>query len=155
MQLPDDRLVAPLETLIQAHADRSESYRRAQQDTGSVELKSLFESHAARSDEFRAEWAAVLARQGEHVPTESSLTGIFQQAWMEFKAGLSGNDRETLLDSCLKLETSVLNTYQQVLDDWPEEAASWRPAIEAQAQEIRRAHDCIQALKSATHTTNS
>lgn len=154
MELVDDRTLSTLEELIKANIDRLESYERAQRDAEDGTLKTLFGEHAAQSARFRTELSAELSSLGGRVPEDSSFSGVMQQAWMEFKAGLSGNDREILLDSCEQSENTILSTYRRVLDEVepPLLPTSVRQLVARQADELLEARTRIHTLRSTSQS---
>ena len=148
--MENEKSIDALNELIEINNDRLEGYDTAAKETDAADLKMLFANMKATSFDNLQELLAEVTRLGGKAEEGTRVTGKFFRAWMDVKAALTGNDRETILNSCEFGEDKALDTYEHVLEDHRESLSSEQLAmVRAQQANLRADHDRIKALRDA------
>jgi uncharacterized protein (TIGR02284 family) len=149
MENSTEKAQKELENLIELHYDRVKGYERAREDTRDSDLKSLFANYASQSRDFTAELTAEMHRYGGKVPSDNKLFGSIHKAWMDLKAAVTSNSRESVLSSCEFGEQTILGAYEDVLkydEGEIEVPATLRTILEKQYEIIKTAYGRIRQL---------
>jgi uncharacterized protein (TIGR02284 family) len=109
------KTIEAFNTLIVINNDRIEGYKTAEAEARETDLKMLFSDLMETSVQNRKELVAEVTKLGGTPDEGTRVTGKFFRAWMDLKAALSGNDRETILDSCEYGEDVILKVYKKNL----------------------------------------
>jgi uncharacterized protein (TIGR02284 family) len=138
-----------LKRLIKLHYDRIEGYERAKDDTKDADLLALFNFYAQQSRQFRADLNAEIVKYGGEVPEDNTFLGDIHKAWMDLKAAVTGNDRESVLSSCEFGEQTIVGAYEDALK-YDEDDTRIPQALESvlrnQYEELRTAKSRIAVL---------
>ncbi|WP_247231789.1 PA2169 family four-helix-bundle protein [Telluribacter sp. SYSU D00476] len=140
-----------LRNLIKLHYDRIEGYERAKDDTKDADLKSLFTTYANQSREFKTELSSEMVKYGGEVPEDNKLLGDLHKAWMDLKAAITNNDRESVLSSCEFGEQTIVGAYEDVLkydNDDDRIPMSLRTILQRQYETVKSAYSRIRQLHS-------
>ena len=149
--MDNTNLIDKLNKLVEINNDRVEGYETAAKEMDKGELHILFGKLAATSHNNLSELRAEVKRLGGE-PTEGTrISGKFFRAWMDVKAAISTNERQTVLDSCEFGEDKALETYQDVLEDPKGFSAEMLTMIQKQESALRQDHDQVKALRDANH----
>lgn len=148
--MENEKRIDVLNKLIEINNDRLEGYETAAKETDSADLKSLFATLQGTSDKNLSELRSEVTRLGGTPEEGTRVTGKFFRAWMDVKAALSTNERQTVLNSCEFGEDKALETYEEVLENnsstlTPEELEM----IRSQHANLRADHDRVKALRDA------
>ena len=112
-----EKSVDALNRLVVINNDRIEGYKTASKETEETDFKRLFSQFVKTSEWCKVELAKEVVKLSG-TPTEgTTTTGKFFRVWMDFKAAVTGNDRESILNSCQYGESVASDTYKDVLDD--------------------------------------
>ncbi len=140
-----------LNNLVEINNDRVEGYETAAKEMENGEMHTLFGKLAATSHNNLSELRAEVNRLGGE-PTEGTrVTGKFFRAWMDVKAALSSNERQTVLDSCEFGEDKALEAYNDVLEDPKDLTADQLAMVRKQEAALRQDHDHVKALRDANN----
>ena len=112
-----EKAIDVLNPLIIINNDRIEGYETASKETEDTELKTLFSKLAATSHRCKAQLISEVHRLGGTPDEGTRVTGKFFRVWMDFKAALTGHDREAILNSCEYGESVAAETYKDTLTD--------------------------------------
>lgn len=140
-----------LKNLIKLHYDRIEGYERAKDDTKDADLKSLFTTYADQSREFKNELSSEMTKYGGEVPEDNKLLGDLHKAWMDLKAAVTNNDRESVLSSCEFGEQTIVGAYEDVLkydNDDDRIPMALRTVLQRQYEAVKSAYSRIRQLHS-------
>ncbi|GAB3172398.1 ferritin-like domain-containing protein [Telluribacter humicola] len=140
-----------LNNLIKLHYDRIEGYERAKDDTKDADLKSLFTTYANQSREFKNELSSEMVKYGGEVPDDNKFLGDLHKAWMDLKAAITKNDRESVLSSCEFGEQTIVGAYEDVLkydEDDTRIPMALRTVLQKQYETIKSAYSRIRQLHS-------
>ncbi|MBC7641391.1 MAG: PA2169 family four-helix-bundle protein [Flavobacterium sp.] len=107
--------IEELNTLIVYNNDRIEGYKTANQEAKDTDMKMLFSDLAQTSINCHKELVAEVTLLGGTPEEGTKVTGKFFRVWMDVKAAFTGNDRETILDSCEYGEDVILEAYKKIL----------------------------------------
>ncbi|ANH81881.1 aldehyde dehydrogenase [Niabella ginsenosidivorans] len=140
-----------LNDLLRVHKDRISGYERAiaeLTDAEDADLKQLFRNYIDNSQSFITELSAALTKMNEPVAVSPAATGKIYNVWMEIKAFFTGNDRQTILNSCEAMEDAVKKAYESALDP-----SSLLPEtfllISRQSKQLLKAHNEVRKLRDA------
>jgi len=148
--MENEKRIDVLNKLIEINNDRVEGYETAAKETDSADLKSLFATLQATSDKNLSELRSQVTRLGGTPEEGTRVTGKFFRAWMDVKAALSTNERQTVLNSCEFGEDKALETYEEVLENNSSELTSEElEMIRSQQANLRADHDRVKALRDA------
>ncbi|HEV7350512.1 PA2169 family four-helix-bundle protein [Telluribacter sp.] len=142
-----------LNNLIKLHYDRTEGYEHAIGDTKDADLKSLFDTYANQSREFKAELSSEMKKYGGEIPSDNKFLGDIHKAWMDLKAAVTSNSRESVLSSCEFGEQTILGAYEDVLkydEDDTRIPMALRTVLQKQYETIKSAYNRIRQLHSVT-----
>jgi uncharacterized protein (TIGR02284 family) len=148
MKQTNEKSINQLNNLIEINNDRIQGYEKAAKETKDNDLKSLFTDFALHSSANKSELSVfVLSNGGE--PTEATkTTGKIFRAWMDVKAALSGNDRKTILASCITGEDAALETYDEVSKSDAPFSDNIRAVISRQRAGLQKDYDQIKTLRN-------
>jgi len=148
--MENEKRIDVLNKLIEINNDRVEGYETAAKETDSADLKSLFATLRGTSDKNLSELRSQVTRLGGTPEEGTRVTGKFFRAWMDVKAALSTNERQTVLNSCEFGEDKALETYEEVLENNSGELTSEElEMIRSQQANLRADHDRVKALRDA------
>lgn len=148
--MENEKQIDVLNKLIEINNDRLEGYETAATETKSADLQSLFSNMKSTSYDNLQELRTEVSRLGGK-PTEGTrITGKFFRAWMDVKAALTTDDRQTVLNSCEFGEDKALETYEEVLENNNSDLSTAQiELVRAQQANLRADHDRIRALRDA------
>lgn len=148
--MENEKRIEVLNQLIEINNDRVEGYETASKETDAADLKSLFADLQSTSHNNLSALRSEVNRLGGTPEEGTRVTGKFFRAWMDVKAALTGNDRQTILNSCEFGEDKALETYENVLADDAQLLSSEQLAIiREQQSKLRADHDRVKALRDA------
>ena len=149
--MDNSKSIDRLNNLVEINNDRVEGYETAVKEMENGEMHTLFGKLAATSHNNLSELRAEVNRLGGE-PTEGTrITGKFFRAWMDVKAALSSNERQTVLDSCEFGEDKALEAYNDVLEDPKDLTAEQIAMLRKQEAALRQDHDHVKALRDANN----
>jgi len=138
-----------LESLAKLNFDRIKGYQNAKDDTKDADLLALFSFYEKQSTQFRSDLNAEIVKYGGEIPDDQSLLSDVHQAWMDLKAAVTGNDRDSVLSSCEFGEQTIVASYEDALD-YDDDDVRLPEALEGlvrrQLEELRSAKSRIATL---------
>ncbi|AWI26268.1 PA2169 family four-helix-bundle protein [Flavobacterium pallidum] len=142
--------ISALNELIEINNDRVEGYETASKETKDNDLKSLFASLQTTSQGNLTELRSEVTRLGGTPEEGTRVTGKFFRAWMEVKAALTGDDRQSVLNSCEFGEDKALEAYEHVLTNHVADLSAEQIAlVRKQQASLQAEHDKVRALRDA------
>ena len=148
--MENQKTIDALNKLIEINNDRIEGYETASKETEDFDLKSLFAGLQSTSEQNASELRSEVTSLGGKPEEGTRVTGKFFRAWMDVKAALTGNDRQTILNSCEFGEDKALETYEDVLESNNEELnSSQLELVRKQKSRLQAEHDKVKALRDA------
>lgn len=141
-----NELTNVLNNLIQTNRDRIEGYRTAQDDIQEIDidLHALFGQKIGQSEDFISELADIVMKHGGTPKTDSTMMGKMYRQWMDFKATLTREDRESVLNSCSFGERAAIEEYDDTLSSSTEIPSDIRQVIMNQRDKIQSSFDTIE-----------
>ena len=150
--MDNSNCIDKLNNLVEINNDRVEGYETAAKELEEGELHSLFGRLAGTSHNNLSELRAEINRLGGE-PTEGTrFSGKFFRVWMDVKAALSSNERQTVLDSCEFGEDKALEAYNEALEDPKDLSPEQIDMIRKQEAALRQDHDHVKALRDANNS---
>lgn len=140
-----------LNDISRIHADRIAGYQRAITELNDVEdndLRILFQQYIEHSKAFMTELATALEKMELPVPGGSTPMGKIYRAWMEIKAFFTGDERQTILNSCEAMEDAVKKAYESALNQ-PGLFPEIFELIKTQNKQLQKAHAQIKRLRDS------
>ena len=149
--MDNSNCIDKLNNLVEINNDRVEGYETAAKEMENGELHTLFGKLASTSHNNLSELRAEIKRLGGE-PTEGTrISGKFFRVWMDVKAALSSNERQTVLDSCEFGEDKALEAYDEALEDPKDLTAEQVMMLTNQKSALRQDHDHVKALRDANN----
>ncbi|MBC7892696.1 MAG: PA2169 family four-helix-bundle protein [Sphingobacteriaceae bacterium] len=147
----NEDIVEELNELVKINNDRIQGYEKAIEDTKDTELNGLFRQAVLQSQNFRSQLADHIVRiDGKAVSdaTSTDLSSKIHRAWIDIKAALSGNDRDTVLGSVEFGENAAVEAYEDALDedDLPHHI---KDVIETQLADLRATRDRVLSMRQS------
>ncbi len=140
-----------LNDLRQINIDRIEGYERAiatLNDAEDEDLKTLFPTYVATSNAFIRELTEELKKIDRPIATGGTTMGKNYRGWSEIKAFFSGNERQTILNSCEAIEDAAKNAYESALNQ-PGLTGELFVLIDHQANELKKSHYQVKKMRDA------
>lgn len=129
-----------LEELIETCQEGIKSYRDAAEHIVHPDLKTILYRLSQQRALFEAELKDDMRDMGGNPDKNTSdMKGTLQQIWMNFKAGLHGEDTNAILNECKKIESSAMRSYEDALAK--ELPGYIKERVEQQYKLIRGAYD--------------
>ncbi len=148
--MENEKIIEALNSLIVINNDRIEGYKTANEETNETDLKMLFSDLMQTSVECRKELVEEVKKLGGTPDEGTRTTGKFFRVWMDVKAALTGNDRETILNSCEYGEDVALETYKKVIMHDPQETNSKeQDMLNKQYALLKADHNKVKELRDA------
>lgn len=138
-----------LKSIIKLHYDRIQGYEHGRDDTDDADLKALFSFYIQQSTQFRADLNAEMVKYGGDLPSDNTFLGDIHQAWMDLKAAVTSNDRDTVLSSCEFGEQTIVGAYEDVLKYDEDDVAipvELQRVLQQQLDELQSAKSRISIL---------
>lgn len=142
-----------LNSLITINNDRIQGYETALDETKDADLKSLFSRFIQTSVSAKKELEVEVVKLGEKPDDGTRLDGKIYRLWMDFKAAVTGKDREAILNSCEYGEDVALQSYEDALDEEHLDT-TYKTLIESQRDKIQKDHDQVNSMLVAYHNEN-
>lgn len=147
-----DILLTALNELIEINHNRIDGYRKAAADIDGGELKGLFQGMVNESEHFTDELVAHVEKFGGDPASGSTFSGKVHQVWLDFKAAISSNNRETILSSCEFGDQTAVKAYDTALAlDKVQASPDFMGLLNAQRSSIAESLKVIQSLKNSEH----
>lgn len=139
-------LVKGLNDLIQINRDRIHGFKTAQDDVKDIDidLHALFGQKISQSQDFIRELEGVITRLGGEPEKDTSALGKLHRTWMDFKATLTGKDRESIINSCVFGEKAAIDEYEDVMESSAEIPADVRQMIMDQKEKVKSSRDALE-----------
>ena len=153
----NEKLIEVLNDLIQINNDRIAGYEKAivSVDASDVSLKATFRKLADKSEGYKSALSAVVNRCGGEIATGTTNSGKIYRTWMDVKNIFTGNDRQSVLESCEGGEDAALKAYKEALNSDAVMDEDTRELINAQLAEIRVSHDTIKQFRDQHSSVHS
>ena len=151
-----DVLVAGLNQLIEINYSRIDGYKKASEDIDGGDLQGLFQGMVKESVGFADALAEHVVKFHGEPTTETTFMGKIHQVWLDFKASISSNNRETILSSCEFGDTAAIEAYEAVLKlDKVDASPELTQLLMTQKSSIEESLKIIQSLKQSQHQSKA
>jgi uncharacterized protein (TIGR02284 family) len=148
MKVEIENSVEILNDLLRINNDRVAGYRKGAEEIQEIDLRTLFNSMADESKRNAADLSREIKKNGG-VPASGMTTtfGKIYRVWMDVKAKFTGQDRQSILDSCEFGEDAAQTAYGQGIAsaDLSSEA---RQLIRNQQIALKASHDLIKSYRN-------
>ncbi|WKN31548.1 PA2169 family four-helix-bundle protein [Porifericola rhodea] len=102
--------------LIAICAEGERGYKRASEQVEVQDFKTILYRLSQQRALFRGELENDLIKDfGEEAKGDDSILSKLHRGWLDFKAGLSGNDTKAVLDECIRGENHAIEKYTDAL----------------------------------------
>ncbi len=137
-----------LNKLIELNNDRIEGYKTAAEETKDANLKALFNQFKNTSETCKSQLIIEVNRiDGVHVDG-TTISGKFFRVWMDFKAALTGDDKQYILESCEQGEDVIKHAYHDSLkNDINDLSLEQQMLIKDQYTALKSQHDQIKMMR--------
>lgn len=153
----NEKLVSVLNDLIQINNDRITGYEKAAEDIGKidVDLKAVFSKMADESRKYKSELTGEVHRLGGEPATGTTNLGKIYRVWMNVKEAFTGNDRQSMLESCEYGEDAAQKAYREALSSDADIDVATRQLITTQQSSLKSSHDLIKKYRDAHEAVNA
>ena len=148
MEKLGNSIVETLTELTQFVNDGREGYERAAKESKNPETEKLYRMLSSQRAEFGSELNTLIRSHGADPEFDTTTKGKFYRGWMDFKATLTGNNEESILNSNIYGEEWAQKAYKEALDN-PDLPASIRSVVQRQKQASDTAYQQLLQLKKA------
>lgn len=152
-----ETLIDTLNDLIQINNDRITGYEKAKTEAKDidVDLQRIFSKMADESRKYKSELGDEVSRLGGEIAIGNTGLGRIYQIWMDLKATFTGNDRQSVLNSCEYGEDAAQKAYADVLASDQEIEDATMQLIINQKADLQSSHDAIRKLRDANRYSHS
>lgn len=151
-----DVLLTALNELIEVNHSRIDGYRKAADDIDGGDLKGLFQGMVNESEHFADQLSEHVEKFGGEPADGATFSGKIHQVWLDFKAAVSSNNRETILSSCEFGDETAIKAYDTALAlDKVQASPDFMSLLHAQRSSISESLKVIQSLRSSEHHAKS
>lgn len=153
----NQKLTSVLNDLIQINNDRITGYEKASKEIENIDidLKAVFSKMADESRKYKSELTQEVTRLGGEPSTDTTNLGKIYRVWMDVKVTFSGNDRQTVLNSCEYGEDAAQKAYKDALASDAEIDAGTRQLITNQQASLKTSHDLIKKYRDANKAVSA
>jgi uncharacterized protein (TIGR02284 family) len=144
-----EKLMGMLNDLIRVNNDRITGYEKAAMDANaySVDLKNLFHHMAAESRKHVRTLSTIVIEQNGHPEGGTSAASKWHNLWKDLRAGLTGENANSILTYCQDIEIAVQKTYKEALDRFVDLPISLEKIISLQQISLKNALDLINSRR--------
>jgi uncharacterized protein (TIGR02284 family) len=155
--MSQNETVEVLNDLIKINNDRVAGYQNAIDNTPGidVDLKAIFRNMANESLKYSNQLKDEVVKLGGEPATGTTLSGKIYRAWDDVKASFSGNDRQSVLNSCEFGEDAAQKAYKAALSSDAELPAALRQTIMDQQTALKKSHDLIKSYRDANKAVSA
>ena len=148
-----DVLLTALNELIEVNHSRIDGYRKAADDIDGGDLKGIFQGMVNESEHFADQLSEHVEKFGGEPADGATFSGKIHQVWLDFKAAVSSNNRETILSSCEFGDQTAIKAYDTALAlDKVQASPDFMSLLHSQRASISESLKVIQSLRSSeTH----
>ena len=147
---PKEDIIAVLHDLIEISRDGEEGFKQAAENARSTKLKQVFADYSRQRHQFVSELQQLERRFGESDVDESgSATGGLHRAWINLRTALSSQDDQAILDEAERGEDAAKAAFEKAQREEADLPVDVRSAINAQAAQVRQAHDEVKRLRDS------
>lgn len=145
----NENLILVLNDLIQINNDRIAGYEKAivSVDASDVSIKAMFRKMADKSESYKNALSAWVANLGGEPATGTTNLGKIYRAWMSVKNTFTGDDRQSVLESCEGGEDAALKAYKDALNSVTDMQSDVKQLLKTQYAELTLAHDTIKQFR--------
>lgn len=145
----NEELIDVVNELVRINYDRVFGYETAIEDVENVDvdLKAIFTKYAEQSRNNVNELQQTVRSLGGEAVTDSTVRGKLYRVWMDFKATLTGKDRQSILNSCEYGEDAAQRAYKEALQTQAHLPDNVRLQIIDQQRTLKAAHDSIRDMR--------
>lgn len=153
----NEKLVEVLNDLIEINNDRAKGYEKATQEIKNldIDLQAIFQSMAGDSRKYAAQLIDEVNKLGGEFSTGTTTSGKIYRVWMDVKATFTGNDRQSILESCEYGEDAAQDAYTTALSSDAEMSAAVRQVITDQQSSLKIAHNLIKKYRDLHQAVNA
>ncbi len=107
---------AELQRVLTRYIDSYDGYHQAAEAVDSLWLKAAFLEIAERRKTIIGHVAELIIQQGEKPDTDGSAEGAVHRWWIRLRAQMTDEEFKAVLAECVRGETVLADTIQNVLD---------------------------------------
>lgn len=150
--MENEKTIGILNSLVEINHDRIEGYKTAMEETkDDEELKESFFMFQQTSYSCNAALEAEVQQLGGTIEEGTKNTGKIHRVWMDFKALVSGHDRNAILNSCAFGDEAAITIYKDTLENEREHLSTEQHTmLQSQLTLITSDHDKVKMLIGET-----
>lgn len=143
----NEKTIGVLNDLVRINHDRIRGWQLAIEDLEGTdgEIKTMAHKIIAQSRGYLQVLEGFVRSMNGTPDTDSTVAGKLFRVWMDFKATVTGKDREAILNSCAYGEKAALEAYEEALDAEPQLPNVVRQTIADQKTSIQEWHRSVES----------
>ncbi len=143
----NEQTIDALNDLVRINHDRVRGWELAIKDSEGVDVDIKTMSHQKISDSkgYLQVLEGFVRQMGGTPATDSTVSGKLFRVWMDFKATITGKDREAILNSCAFGEKAAVEAYEEALATDAHLPDNVRKAITEQKTHIQASHRSVES----------
>lgn len=142
----NDKVISTCRELAHFIEDGHRGYKKAADETRDSRLKSFCIRQSEQRSRFLNELNGIIRNYGGSPEDSGTVKGALYRQWMDVKAGLTGSDDLSIINSCIYGEEWAIKAVQDALDE-DELPVDVRSAIEQQHTVCHTALTELKAMK--------
>lgn len=139
------KIINQMQDLLTINYDAEEGYKTAAKAVKTKALSEFFDVYSKQRYEFGHDIKNRLLSLDAEINKGTSIGGDLHNSWVKTKAFFTGNDDDAAITECLDLEKSVIEKYDDVLND-KELGRDTRSMLEDHKKKIQEAAKKIEQL---------
>lgn len=140
-------VVDNLAKLRQANIDAADGFTEAAKHLDDSTLKSKFQEWAQQRRANSTELGELIEINSEEIDREGSWLAAFHRCYLNMKAALTSDDKQTVLEEAEAGEDHIKEAYEEVLKDTPGSAVN--DIIQNQYAGVKKVHDEVRDLRDS------
>lgn len=143
----NEQTISALNDLVRINYDRVRGWELAIKDSEGVDvdIKTMSHQKINESKGYLQVLEGLVRQMGGTPATDSTVSGKLFRVWMDFKATITGKDREAILNSCVFGENAAVEAYEEALTTDAHLPDNVRKTIAEQKASIRESHRSVKA----------
>jgi uncharacterized protein (TIGR02284 family) len=136
-------IVEKLNDLLSRNYDAEAGFKLASEKVENSVLNDYFKRNRVMHRKFGEEIKNMIVKLNGEIDKGTSLEGDAHRAWLNFKAAISSNTDESLLEECARGQKVAMDDYQNAIEELPQGEVT-----ELLAQQKAEIVDIVHELKA-------
>jgi len=143
----NEQTINALNDLVRINHDRVRGWELAIKDSEGVDvdIKTMSHEKISESKRYLQVLEGWVRQMGGTPATDSTVSGKLFRVWMDFKATVTGKDKEAILNSCAYGEKAAVEAYEEALATDAHLSDNFRQTIAEQKSSIQKSQRNVES----------